>query len=152
MKTLLFGFLFSTSVIVFCQPSVQNNDDKGQTIFESLESTASNQGEVVINQSFYIKNLINRHVELNRKFMGAKGYRIQIAFYTGTKGRNQSYKTKSDLVTQYPDLNVYIVFLQPYFKVRIGDFFSKSDALKALEYIKETYPSAFIVEDLIQFN
>ncbi len=138
---------------MFGQPSMQNkDDDNGQTIFESLESTNPNQGKVIIDQSFFIKNLIERHVELNSKFMGAKGYRIQIAFYTGNKGRDEAYKTKSDLVTQYPDYNSYIVFLQPYFKVRIGDFFTKSDALKALEIIKETYPSAFIVEDLIQFE
>jgi len=132
--------------------SPQINDNKEQTIFEVLESQETGQGKVVIEQPFSIKNIVNQQIDFNSKFIGSMGYRIQVAFFSGNKGREKAYKTKSDIVTKLPDYDAYIVFLQPYFKVRIGDFFTKSQALSALQEIKEFYPSAFIVEDFIRFE
>jgi hypothetical protein len=44
-----------------------------------------------------------------------------------------------------------MLFQTPNFKVRIGDFRNKSEALKTKAYIASKYPNAFIVKDNIQF-
>ncbi len=149
----LFYIIFSLWCIFgFSQTPPQTGDTNDQTIFESLESQGAEVGKVTIEQPFSIKNLVSQQVDFNSKFIGSRGYRIQVGFFSGNKGREKAYQTKSKIVTQLPDYETYIVFLQPYFKVRIGDFFTKSQALKALQEIKKTYPSAFIVDDLIHFK
>ncbi len=148
-----FSLFFSLWCIIgFSQTPPQTGDTDEQTIFELLESQELGQGKVTIEQPFSVKNLVNKQIDFNSKFIGSKGYRIQVGFFSGNKGREKAYKTKSDIITQLPDYEAYIVFLQPYFKVRIGNFFTKSEALKALQEIKEIYPSAFIVDDLIHFE
>jgi len=152
MKKLFFTFFSLWCILVFSQTPPQTGDTDDQTIFESLESQSAGTGKVTIEQPFSIKNLVNQQVDFNNKFIGSRGYRIQVGFFSGNKGREKAYQTKSDIVTQLPDYETYIVFLQPYFKVRIGNFFTRSQALEALQEIKETYPSAFIVDDLIHFE
>ena len=152
MKKVVFVIFSMWCILGFSQTPPQTGDTDEQTIFESLESQPAGTGKVIIEQPFSIKNLVSQQVDFNGKFIGSRGYRIQVGFFSGNKGREKAYKTKSDIVTQLPDYEAYIVFLQPYFKVRIGDFFTKSQALKALQEIKEIYPSAFIVDDLIHFN
>ncbi len=152
IKKLFFVIFSIWCVIGFSQTPPQTGDIEEQTIFELLESQPAGAGKVTIEQPFNIKDLVSQQVDFNSKFIGSRGYRIQVGFFSGNKGRTKAYKTKSDIVTQLPDYEAYIVFLQPYFKVRIGDFFTKSQALKALQKIKEIYPSAFIVDDLIHFN
>lgn len=152
MKTGFFLFFFLWYIAGFSQMTPQINDDKEQTIFETLESQETGQGKVIIEQPFTVKDIVNKQIEFNSKFIGSQGYRVQVGFFSGNKGREKAYKMKSDIITKLPDYDTYIVFLQPYFKVRIGDFFTKSQALRALQEIKEVYPSAFIVEDLIHFE
>ncbi len=152
MKTRFFLLFFLWYLIGFSQmmPQINNNEDR--TIFETLESQEAGQGRVVVEQPFSVKSLVNEQIDFNSKFIGSHGYRVQVGFFSGNKGREAAYNTKSDIVTKLPDYDTYIVFLQPYFKVRIGDFFTKSQALSALQEIKELYPNAFIVEDLIHFE
>lgn len=152
MKKIFFTFFYLWSIFGFSQTPLQSNNTEDQTIFEALESRENGQGKVVIEQPFGVKNILNKQIDFNSKFIGSKGYRIQVGFFSGNKGREKAYKTKSDIITRLPDYEAYIVFLQPYFKVRIGNFFTKSEALEALQEIKKTYPSAFIVDDLIHFE
>jgi len=122
-----------------------------QTIFESLASQQADEGVVVLHQSTDLKAEVEGHTEYMRKFIGCRGYRIQIRFFSGNKGRKKAYKLKSELLEKLPQYMPYVIYNQPYFKVRLGDFFTKSEALKALETVKTAYPDAFIVEDLIDY-
>ena len=45
----------------------------------------------------------------------------------------------------------YMLFQTPNFKVRIGDFRNKSEALKTKAQIASKYPNAFIVKDNIRY-
>ena len=152
MKKVFFTIFSLWCILGFSQTPPQTGNTNDQTIFESLESQGAGVGKVTIEQPFSIKNLVGRQVDFNNKFIGSRGYRIKVGFFSGNKGREKAYQTKSNVVTQLPDYEAYIVFLQPYFKVRIGNFFTKSQSLKALQEIKKTYPSAFIVADLIHFK
>lgn len=47
------------------------------------------------------------------------------------------------------ELPVYLKYVQPYYRVRIGDFESRGDADVALAYLQGTFPEAFIAIDTI---
>lgn len=108
------------------------------------------KGTLIINQPEELSSAIKEHVSLNRKMLGIKGYRIQIGLFPGRKGRTKAYSLKSDYLIKYPDkTDVYVSYSAPYFNVRVGNFFTKTQALKEFQEIKKDFPGAFIVEDLI---
>jgi hypothetical protein len=141
--------LFFLSIFLLGTLSAQQND---KTIFEELASHNTEEGIITITQPTDIKTQILGHADNMKKFIGSRGYRIQISFFSGNRGRKKAYQQKSKLLEQLPQYMSYIIYVQPYFKVRIGDFFDKTDALKALESVKNFYPNAFIVEDLIDYK
>ena len=47
------------------------------------------------------------------------------------------------------DMDVAVVYLQPYYRVRMGGFAERDDAEAALELVRTRYPEAFLVPDLI---
>lgn len=74
------------------------------------------------------------------------GYRIQIHF---GQDRTNATKAKTDFSTKYSLFPSYLSYQQPYFKVCIGDFRTKLEAVRALNSIKKDYPGAFVVRDKI---
>jgi hypothetical protein len=46
---------------------------------------------------------------------------------------------------------VYRVYANPYFKVTVGDFRTRSEAMEMLSRIKYSFPSAFVVKENIEY-
>ena len=49
--------------------------------------------------------------------------------------------------SKHPKIEAYLMFQEPNYKVRVGDFRSRMDAQRFLHKITEDYPNAFIVKD-----
>ena len=110
----------------------------------------NDNGSLLINQPSQVEKLVRNHIDLNKKLLGIKGYRIQIGLFSGRKAREKAYSLKSRYLTAHPDkTDIYISYSAPYFNVRVGNFHTKSEALKEYYEIKQEYPGAFIVEDFI---
>lgn len=91
--------------------------------------------------------LVKRHIALNSLKQSVPGYRIQI--YFGNQ-RSKALEIKTDFSKTYPEVNSYVVYQQPYFKVRVGDFKYRLEALKLLKQIQPFFETAFIVKDEIK--
>jgi len=107
-------------------------------------------GTLTIEQPQSVTQEIKDHTDLNKKLLGIKGFRVQIGLFSGRNARQKAYSLKSDFLTKYPDnKEIYVSYSVPYFNVRVGNYFTKSAAFKALSELKKDYPGAFIIEDLI---
>ena len=51
----------------------------------------------------------------------------------------------------YPEIVAYRIYANPYFKVTVGDFRTKSEAMELLTRIKGAFPSAFVVKENIEY-
>ena len=51
----------------------------------------------------------------------------------------------------FHDVKAYRTYANPYFKVTVGDFRTRSEAMELLTRIKPLFPSAFIVKEPISF-
>lgn len=120
-------------------------------IFKSLNNNQLGWGKFTLISNISTDNIISKHIQVNQKVKGSPGYRIQVFFASGTEAKNQCLKLKNELRNSYPQYESYIIYEEPFFKLRIGDFRSKLEAYKLFKQIQEAYPSAFIVEDLIAF-
>ena len=76
------------------------------------------------------------------------GYRIQLAFNTD---RSFVENIKTKYANYYPkNEQTYTIYQQPYWKLRVGNFYREIDALATLKQIREFFPNAFIVPDNIK--
>ncbi len=131
--------------VLFCNVTLMAQEDD---VFYRLQK--KDNGTLLIRQSPQIEQLVRTHIDLNKKLLGIKGYRIQIGLFSGRKAREKAYSLKSRYLTEHPDkTDIYISYAAPYFNVRVGNYHSKSEALKDFSEIKMEFPGAFIVEDFI---
>lgn len=74
------------------------------------------------------------------------GYRIQIAF---SSNMSEASGGKNSFDSKFPKVGSYLLYQQPYWKVRVGNFYREIDAQKLLDEIRIYFPDAFIVRDNI---
>jgi len=108
-------------------------------------------GKLQIRQDPRITDLLIRHSQINQRKHGFEGFRLEIYFNSDSKAREIAVRVKNEFNLVFPDIPSYLLFQTPNFKVRIGDFRNKSEALKTKAYIASKYPNAFIVKDIIRF-
>ena len=108
-------------------------------------------GKLPIRQDPRITELLVRHSQINHKKRGTDGFRLEIFFGSDNKAREQATRVKHEFNLIFPEIPAYVMFQTPNFKVRVGDFRTKSEALKSKASIASKFPNAFIVKDNIQF-
>jgi len=108
-------------------------------------------GKLQIRQDPRITDLLIRHAQINQKKQGLDGYRLEIFFSSESNARQHSVRVKNEFNLLFPTISSYMLFQTPNFKIRIGDFRNKSEALKTKAIIESKYPNAFIVKDFIRF-
>ncbi len=92
--------------------------------------------------------MVERHVELNQRVKTIPGYRVQIASFSGANSKTSAFNLRDNFLTDYPTVQAYIVFDEPNFKVKVGDFRTRLEAYAFLQQIKETY-KGYIIRDNI---
>ncbi|QZT36308.1 SPOR domain-containing protein [Halosquirtibacter xylanolyticus] len=106
----------------------------------------------IFNHSNLVDSLIVWHAQENSLQKGVRGYRLQIYFSSGTDARSEIQKIKTRFLRVKPDVNTYTTYSAPDFKLRVGDFRSKSEALKLKKSLSSMFPDSFIVPEIIDPN
>jgi hypothetical protein len=117
-------------------------------IFARLQAKKPGQGDIRINQQADITNMINLHVSQMRTLKGIKGYRVCIYYNSGQEARSGAEQERAKFLSRYDNTRTTTVLESPFFKVYVGDFRTKSEALKFLEQIRYDYPNAFIRDNI----
>ena len=106
-------------------------------------------GAVTIYQDKLVDELIQKQLKLNEAGNNQDGYRIQIFSDSGNNSKTKAQAAINEFLAKHPETKAYLVFKSPNYKVKVGDFRSKLDAIRYLNQITEDFPNAFIVSDLI---
>ena len=135
---------------IYCQ-DVQDFD---KNVFDIIQEN-TNYGAIHISQDSSINNLILRDIEINSKIGGIKdGYRIQIISVSGKNAREESHLAKLQFMTLFPDFDpnqIYSLYQPPFFKVRVGNYRNKFEALKFYKMVMKDFPNAYLVKGQIEF-
>ncbi len=107
------------------------------------------RGSLTINQDERLDELVRRHIEINKKQDGIQGYRIRIFSQSGQTARQNANTARAEFFNKYPDVETYLDWDPPNFRVYIGDFRTRSEALKMQREINRDYPNSFIVSSRI---
>lgn len=144
------GYEFVDSV-VYRPVSAVDTTLAGKDIFHILPSEkAGDPADVKVTQSQDIKDSMRKQISSNST-RTLSGYRVRIFFDNKQTSRVESENTLKRFKSLYPAVPAYRIYANPYFKVTVGDFRTKSDAMALLVDIKASFPSAFVVKENIEY-
>lgn len=123
----------------------------GHDIFKELPSPEKgDKAGVKVHQSEEIASAMAGHFIGNPE-RAIQGYRVRIFFDNRQTARVESEAALDRFTQEYHDVVAYRSYVNPYFKVTVGDFRTKSEAMQLLVRIRNEFPSAFIVKENINF-
>lgn len=143
--------LFSV-LLLFCGVLYGNLCAQDESIFLDLEKSEYGQGAVRVTQDPGINELIKKHIQANKYAEGIPGYRIRIFSMTGNTAREEMIAAKARFLKVYPDIRAYEDYDQVNFKVYVGDFLTRSEALKVMHSIEGLFQGLFIVQTTINYQ
>ena len=118
--------------------------------FISVCCFSQNEGYVIIEQDYRVEQLIQRQREIHVADSTIDGYRIQIFMESGNDAVEHANMVIEEFKLKYTDLQIYLVFGQPYYRLRVGDFRTRLEAEKIFQTLSKDYKKAFITSDRIQ--
>ena len=110
-------------------------------MFISINSFTQ-EGTLVLVQDQKLTKLMELKKEVNSVDFTSGQYTVQVFNGQYEKG----IELVEELMSNEKFKDVYFSFETPYYKIRIGKFVSKIEAIKELQKIKKTFPSAFILK------
>jgi hypothetical protein len=105
---------------------------------------------VKVNQSSAMRGAFDSYVS-NNASKKMSGYRIRVFYENGQSARGRSEAISRSISNAYPGIAVYRTFDSPNYKVCVGDFRTKDEALKVYHALKASYPTALILKDTINY-
>ena len=115
----------------------------GKSIFNLLPNVTVHQSEAILAS-------MNRQISSNSS-RRLSGYRVRIFNDNKQNARGASEAAMGRFNGMYPGIAAYRTYSNPFFKVTVGDFRTKSEAMRLLQQVKGSFPSAFIVKETINY-
>lgn len=128
--------------VIYIPTAAVDSSLVGKDIFTLIE------GEV--HQSDAIRSGLGKRIAKNAS-KTLQGYRVRIYFDNKQDSRTVSESVLSYFKATHPGYAAYRTYASPFFKITVGDFRTKSDAMQLLQELKAEYPSAFIVKETINY-
>ncbi len=118
--------------------------------FLASAAFAQTRGEVEVIKDPRIDSLI-AHRLLAAKSPSGKtgdnfGYRVQFFI---SSNRNEIYAKQATFNQMYPDLRTYIIYQEPNYKIKAGDFRTRLEAQKLMRDLRPEFPTLFLVSEKI---
>ena len=141
----LFGLMISTGAVLYAQPGYRGD------VLKQLQDEEGQDQVKIGADSLLVANYYKLLVK-NSKVKGVPGYRIRIFSESGLGAKEEQQRVRARFLSQYPDIDAYYRYDEPYFKVYVGDCRTRSEALKLYDRIKRRFPNPILVEDYINIQ
>ena len=137
-------FYFLIVVMVWCKPSEVAAQIK---VVEDAQPMAT--GVVIhADERLAVLERKNKNIQMG-VIRSGRGFRVQI--YNGND-RNKANALKLDFMKRFPGVRTYLSYIQPQFRVKVGDFRTRGEAQKMYEQTSTLYNPCMIVPDIIVIN
>ncbi|MEX0945472.1 MAG: SPOR domain-containing protein [Balneolaceae bacterium] len=97
----------------------------------------------------YLKEVVQEERVIDERV----GYRVQILstrdVALADSTRDEFRVWASERIEGH-EIDAYIFFRQPFYRVRVGDFRARETAIEVSSFLKNRYPDAWVVHDLIE--
>tara|TARA_B110000240_G_scaffold116368_1_gene130394 strand:+ start:34 stop:444 length:411 start_codon:yes stop_codon:yes gene_type:complete len=119
-------------------------------ILAAQTDTTLNENNVItsVNEQG-IDALFNKYENILKAKNGVEGWRVQLLFKAKQKEITQ---LKIDFIKLYPNIPTYLEYEAPYYRVLVGNFRTKLEAIKIKHQISKNFPGAYPVPEIINFS
>ena len=116
-----------------------------------LMSQITNENKKIINIKYErgLDSLILKNQNIINKKDGILGWRVQLTFKST---KEEIKKTRLNFTKLYPDIPTYLTYDPPYYRICIGNFRTKNEALKLNNFIRNNYIEAYPVQKIIPIS
>lgn len=137
------GKLYTEDISIY-RPKFLNGEDtiRKNPAVDTIRATQIHTGNVNAKVDAILDSI--DRFNLTRKFVD--GFTLQV--YSGQK-REDAMIAKLKIITDAPELTAYLQYIQPKFRVTIGNYFTKLEAQKDLMLLKRIFPNAILVPEKI---
>ena len=137
MKSFIYNFYCLILVLILYSYSSSAQNDS---------SSVPKKGSLKIICDGKLDSLVQLQKRISEEKQTTPGYRVQLFFGTERKKANE---IKAGFLQKHNEISSYVLYQQPNYKVRVGDFRTRLEAYKLLQELTIEFPSAFIVSDEI---
>lgn len=127
-----------------------------QRVLNRLASSNDENHKVVVHQSEEVTKLMQAATEQSViRGTTIDGFRLQIfSGNQGAKSRNRAYDIKEDIEKVARDLDIYVLYAVPFWRVQVGNCSSRAEANELKKAFLEKFPEfsseAYVVPVKIQ--
>lgn len=93
------------------------------------------------------QRLLEAYRSINQKNPGTEGFRVQIHF---GNDREKAREFKSAFLALHPNVEAYESYQSPNFRVRVGNFRNRFEAVRFQKELQSEFTSSFVVRDIIE--
>ena len=112
-------------------------------VFSQSDTTFNTKGEIISINQKGVDKLVSKYKQILKKTGGVEGWRIQLIF-KDQKEEILPYQIK--FTNLYPEIPVQIAFVSPNYKLTVGNFRTRNEALKIKHKISKNFPGAYPVQ------
>ena len=117
--------------------------------FSQTDTIYDTKGEIIMVNQKGIDELVAKYKAILKNTGGVVGWRIQVKFKVR---REDILPYKIRFINLYPDIPAQITFESPYYKLTVGNFRTRNEALKIKHKISKRFPGAHPVPCIIDPN
>ena len=117
--------------------------------FPQSDTTFNSNGEITSINQKEIDNLVSKYKTILKNKDGVDGWRLQIKF---TSKREDILPYKVKFINLYPEIPTQIAFESPYYKLTVGNYRTKNEALKIKYKIRKKFPGAHPISRIIDLD
>ena len=105
------------------------------------------QRSLVVTTDPDVERLLNLFADVSEREDKLEGWRVQIL---ATTDRRQLESTERDFKSKYPSIPVDWVHNSPYYKLRAGAFFDRSEADRLRQRLMREFEGVYLVKDEVE--
>jgi len=109
-------------------------------------SSNAQKARLTVSNDAYLDTAIQKNIDKNRIANVIDGYRIQL--FSGAE-RNNANALKTKILKLYPETPAYLIYQQPYFKLRVGDYRTKIETQQIFYKLQDDFGQVIIIPDKI---
>lgn len=147
-RVLVVGFVI---LLILLGCAMEAHAQEAVGIIKQLQQFHPEKGNITVNQDEKIKQLLNTYYIQNAVKPGMQGFRIRIFIDLDQVSRAKSQEVMNEFMENFPGISTYRTFDSPYYKVSIGDFRTRDEAIRMQKKLNRKYPKAFIIPEWINF-
>ncbi len=144
-------FILSAAGLISLNAQQATNSAGKTDPLENLK-VKEEQGQLYIHLDTLLEENYYKLMLQNKQNAGVSGYRIRIYSDNGQGAKENQKRIRARFLSLYPDVSTYYRYEGSYYKIYVGDFRTKQEAMKLLRRINGNFPDAFIVEDNIKID